>query len=126
MREKAYFTVDFINALSEAIKDKYIESGFVSQETRSFSDDYDAMEKIAPTKVWSAVNSGAVIGIIGHHISGNKRKYPKAFRKLLKSKMELFAYYDYRIGDVFLSVRASLSDLGDFASREMYSIIEKI
>lgn len=118
--------VDFVNALSEAIKDKYIESGFVSQETRSFSDDYDAMEKIAPTKVWSAVKSGAVIGIIGHHISGNKRKYPKAFRKLLKNKMELFAYYDYRIGDVFLSVRASLSDLGDFASREMYSIIEKI
>ena len=118
--------IDFVNALSEAIKDKYIESGFVSQETRSFSDDYDAMEKIAPSKVWSAVKAGAVLGIIGHYISGNKRKYPKAFRKVLKNKMELFAYYDYRIGDVFLSVRASLSDLGDFASREMNSVIEKV
>lgn len=118
--------VDFINALSEAIKDKYIESGFVSQETRSFSDDYDAMEKIAPTKVWSAVKSGAIIGIIGHHVSEKRRKYPKAFKKVLKDKIRLFAYYDYRIGDVFLSVRASLSDLGDFASREMNNIIEKI
>ncbi len=118
--------VDFINVLSEAIKDKYIESGFVSKETRSFSDDYDAMEKIAPTNVWSAVKSGAVIGIIGHYISGNKKKYPKAFRKVLKDKMQLFAYYDYRIGDIFLSVRASLSDLGDFASREMNTIIEKL
>lgn len=118
--------IDFIDALSEAIKDKYIESGFVSQETRSFSDDYDAMEKIAPTKVWSAVKSGAVVGIIGHHVSENKRKYPKAFRMVLKNKMQLFAYYDYRIGDVFLSVRASLEDMGYFASKEMYKIIERI
>ena len=60
--------IDFINDLSDAIKDKYIESGFVSPETRSFSDDWEAMERVAPTKVWSAVKSGAVMGIrrIGH------------------------------------------------------------
>ena len=118
--------VDFINTLSEATMDKYIESGFVSQETGDFSDDYDAMEKVPPAKVWSAVRSGAVIGIIGHHISEHKRKYPKAFREVLKAKMQLFAYYDWRIGEVFISVRASLEDLGYFTSKEMYNIINRL
>ena len=65
-------------------------------------------------------------GIIGHHVSENKKKYPKAFRKALKEKIQLFAYYDYRIGEVFIPVRASLWDLGDFASREMHKVVEKI
>ena len=118
--------IDFINNLSETIKDKYIESGFVSHESRSFSDDWEAMEKISPAKAWSAVKSGAVIGIIGHHVSENKKKYPKVFRNALKEKMGLFAYYDYRIGEIFASRIASLWDLGDFASMEMHKIIEKI
>ena len=118
--------VDFINTLSEATMDKYIESGFVSQETRDFSDDYDAMEKVPPAKVWSAVRSGVVIGIIGHHISEKRREYPQAFRTVLKDKMRLFAYYDWRIGEVFISVRASLENLGYFTSKEMYNIIEKL
>ena len=118
--------VDFVNVLSEAIKDKYIESGFVSQETRSFSDDWEAMERIAPTKVWSSVKAGAVIGIVGHHVLENKKKYPKAFRKALKEKMQLFEYYDYRIGDVFAPKKAALWDLGDFASREMRKVLERL
>lgn len=52
--------------------------------------------------------------------------YAKVFRKMLKENMQRLAYNDYRIGDVFLSVRAFLSDLGDFASRELNMVIERL
>lgn len=117
--------IQFINVLFEAIKDKYIEAGFVSNETRSFSDDYEMMESIAGGNVFKAIKAGAVLGIIGHHVSENAKSFRKSFRKELKKKMEIISYYDYRIAEVMWG-RGSLNDLADFASREMSRVIEKL
>lgn len=119
-------SIQFIESLFKAVKDKYIEVGFVSKETQAFSNDYDMMEKIAPSNVWKAIQAGAVIGIIGHHVAENPKAYKRSFKNVLKDKMTIIAHYDYRIGDVFALTLGSLCDLGDFASREMCRVKEKI
>lgn len=124
-KDNVSVAIQFINVLFEAIKDKYIEAGFVSNETRYFSDDYKMMESIGGGNVFKAIKAGVILGIIGHHVSENAKSFQKSFRKELKKKMEIISYYDYRIAEVMWG-RGSLNDLADFASREMNLVIEKL
>ena len=118
-KDRVAESIQFVEALFEAVKDKYIEVGFLSMETRTFSDDYGAMEKISPPDVWKTIQAGAVIGIIGHHVAENPSAYDESFKAVLRTEMSRISYYDYRIGEVFMGVRHSLWDMGDFASQEM-------
>lgn len=117
--------IQFIDVLFEAIKDKYIEVGFVSKDSRLFKEDCDMMESIAGSDVYKAIKAGTVIGIIGHHVAEEAKSFHKSFREELKSKIGIISYYDYRIAEVMWG-RGSLNDLADFASREMNRVIEKL
>lgn len=80
--------LEFLNALFESVKDKYIIANVVSKETRRF-DWMEMSESVEPKKVWDAVKSGAIIGIIGHHVSIHRKSYPSLFIKVLKEKLDI-------------------------------------
>ena len=107
--------------LFEKVIDGYVESGIVSKETRCFTSNYSRPIQPSST-IWNAIADSGSIGALFRMLLD----YPLGDMQLSLSviALDILAFYDYILGrDVKYS---SVSDAGDFTSRELLGISESL
>ena len=107
--------------LFEKVIDGYIDSGIVSKETRCYTSNYSRPIQPSST-IWNAIGDSGAIGALFRMLFD----YPLGDMQLGLAiiALDVLAFYDYILGrDVRFS---SVSDAGDFTSRELLDISEAL
>ena len=107
--------------LFEKVIDGYVESGIVSKETRCYTSNYS--RPIQPSSIiWNTIADSGSIGALFRMLLD----YPLGDMQLSMAiiVLDILAFYDFILGrDVKFS---SVSDAGDFTSRELLDISEAL
>lgn len=105
--------------LFEKVVDGYVESGIISKERRCYTSGYN--RPIQPSgKIWKTISDSGAIGALFRMLLD----YPFGDMQLGVAivTLDVLAFYDYILGK---NVRfSSVSDAGDFTSRELMEISE--
>jgi len=107
--------------LFEKVIDGYVDSGIVSKNTRCYTSDYSRPIQPSST-IWNAIGDSGSIGALFRMLFD----YPLGDMQLALAVivLDVLAFYDYILGrDVRFS---SVSDAGDFTSRELLGISEAL
>ena len=107
--------------LFEKVIDGYVDSGIVSKNTRCYTSDYSRPIQPSGT-IWNAIADSGSIGALFRMLFD----YPLGDMQLALAVivLDVLAFYDYILGrDVRFS---SVSDAGDFTSRELMEISEAL
>ena len=107
--------------LFEKVIDGYVEAGIVSKETRCYTSKYSRPIQPSGT-IWTAIADSGSIGALFRMLLD----YPLCDMQLNLAiiALDILAFYDYILGrDVKFS---SVSDAGDFTSRELFNISEAL
>ena len=120
--DKGFFSFwGLVIDLFEKVIDGYVESGIISKETRCYTSGYN--RPIPPSSIiWNAIGDSGAIGALFRMLLD----YPLNDMQLgiAVIALDVLAFYDYILGkDVRYS---SVSDAGDFTSRELMVISDTL
>lgn len=120
-----------LNRFFECIKNNFIQIGLIDEKTKMVR--YDNLdftkEMVSFFRIYDAILCTGSVGYLCRELFADKYVVSRKTYEIIENMLNLLAYYNHRIMDVFFDYpedSSELNDMADFTERELHKCLNSI